>query len=366
MRYPVLIFILLGSFQSIFSQSHELKNPVNQIIEAYDTSSIVAFGERHDIQEITEFYLQLFRDTSFQKTVDDIVLELGNSLYQETLDRYIQGENIPYEEVRKVWFNATNSLLQFGPGGSTAILIKNIRLINEKLPDEHKFRVIAADPPVDWDQIKEAAEFWPYLGRRDRHFATVIWDEVIDKKRKAFVIMGRRHLFRKDPKPVNYINLVDLLESRLDSPITIVHIDSNSELVDPKPQLIKIANSSIRHQKVYSDFELTYGEAIDAIIYLGPLQPILIEPFSAQKDLDLLNQRSQLLGEKNFQFNSYDYLNYFIQKYGLEGVKRFYEFLIKNPEIIDYNEVLVKMVANDSEDQAIKKQILESMRLYKM
>jgi hypothetical protein len=38
---------------------------------------------------------ELVAAPEFADRVDDIVMEVGNSLYQQSVDRYIAGENIP-------------------------------------------------------------------------------------------------------------------------------------------------------------------------------------------------------------------------------------------------------------------------------
>ena len=45
----------------------------------------------HDDKDINDVILALVREPSFPKTVNDIAVECGNSLYQPVLDRYIAG-----------------------------------------------------------------------------------------------------------------------------------------------------------------------------------------------------------------------------------------------------------------------------------
>jgi len=355
------ILILLAIFTTYIPSFSQTERPIQSIVQAYDSTSIVAFGEKHDQIEILEFYKSLLIDKTFQERVDDIVLELGNSFYQEILDKYIDGQNVSFEEVRNVWFNATNSLLQLGNFSAVEILIKYIREINIELSVEKKFRVIAADPPVNWDEIKSPSDFWPFLGRRDLNFIKVIWEEVIDKKRNAFVIMGRRHLLRHDPKPLNYISLVDALEARLGNKIFILRVEE-MEKIDSFPVFKKVENTPLTEKIVFKDYPLKYKEAIDAVLYLGPLHPMLIEPFTDKKDIEKLNKRSLILNNSKFQFNSYDYLFYLINKEGAKGVAIFIDLVKSKNSLIDYNEQLVNMVANDTKDVSIKLKILQMIK----
>ncbi|MER3317721.1 MAG: hypothetical protein RIB79_05460 [Allomuricauda sp.] len=358
MRKVLIALTLFSISKFSFSQK---EGSIARIVEAYNSTSIVAFGERHDQIELTEYYKTLINDISFQEKVDDIVLELGNSFYQEVLDRYVSGLNVPFEEVRNVWFSATNSLLQIGNSTSIEILIKHIREVNLNLPKDKQFRVIAADPPVNWNAIKTPSDFWPFLGRRDLHFAKTIWNEVIDKKRNAFIIMGRRHLLRHDPKPLNYVSLVDILESRLDKKIFIIRVEIDNTIGEV-PVIKNVGNTNLSEKLVLKNFELKYKESIDAVIYFKTLNPLLIEPFTDEEDIEKLDKRSLAVNKSKFQFNSYDYLHYLINKKGVEGVEIFEKLVAKNNSLIDYNEQLVKILSNDIDNIIIKNKILQMVK----
>ncbi len=47
-----------------------------------------------------------------------------------------------------------------------------------------------------WDTIKDREELAPYLGNRDSWYAQSVKEEVLDKKRRAFLIMGGLHFLR--------------------------------------------------------------------------------------------------------------------------------------------------------------------------
>ena len=46
-------------------------------------------------------------DPRFADAVNDIVIEVANARYQEAMDRYIRGDQIPIEAVRPAWQNTT-------------------------------------------------------------------------------------------------------------------------------------------------------------------------------------------------------------------------------------------------------------------
>jgi hypothetical protein len=61
---------------------------------------IVALGEAHGLQEEADFIAQLIRHPGFYAKVKDIVVEFGNALYQDIVDRYVAGEEIPRTELQ--------------------------------------------------------------------------------------------------------------------------------------------------------------------------------------------------------------------------------------------------------------------------
>ena len=82
--------------------------PVTGILEMFKTHDVVALSEgSHGNEQGHAFRLALIRDRRFPATVNDIVVEFGNALYQDVIDRFVQGEQVAYEELRKVWQDTT-------------------------------------------------------------------------------------------------------------------------------------------------------------------------------------------------------------------------------------------------------------------
>ncbi len=68
-----------------------------------------------------------------------------------------------------------------------------VRALNQKLPPQRRLRVLAGDPPVDWDQIKSIDDVIR-LVHRDEGIASVMEKEVLSKHRKALMLFGTFHL----------------------------------------------------------------------------------------------------------------------------------------------------------------------------
>src|SRR5262249_5756683 len=129
-------------------------DPIAGILGAFGSHSIVALGEgpHHNIQGHL-FRLALLRDARFARTVNDIVVECGNAQYQDTMDRFIRGEDVPYAELRKVWQDVSE------PQATWDVPIyeefyRAVREVNASLPKRRQLRVLLGNTPFDWDRVR--------------------------------------------------------------------------------------------------------------------------------------------------------------------------------------------------------------------
>lgn len=62
-------------------------DPITGILEAFKTHDVVALCDGgHGCEQAYAFRISLIRDPRFAYIVNDIVVESGNSLYQEMMD----------------------------------------------------------------------------------------------------------------------------------------------------------------------------------------------------------------------------------------------------------------------------------------
>ena len=169
---------------------------VPAILAAFDKYEIVGMGEAHGDKDQDDFILSLIRNPAFLEKVNDIAVECGNSRYQPILDRYIAGEDIPFTEVQKVWRNTTQIMCSWS--GFFEQFFPLMRAINQKLPPGNRLRVLAADPPIDWDQIKDYKDHLKF--DREASIASVMEEEVLSKHRKALMLFGELHLMHGQEK----------------------------------------------------------------------------------------------------------------------------------------------------------------------
>jgi hypothetical protein len=196
----LLIFVLLGDVSRGQMKTHDA---VQDVIGAFKSANLVALGERHWAREDSEFRLRLIRDPAFALAVNDIVVEFANPLYQNLLDRFVNGEAVNPAQLRKVWQDTT----QPGAWDSPVYedFLSTVRQLNAALPEGRRLRVLAGDKPIDWT-ASSGQPGLKAIDERDNSAASVIEREVLNRGRKALVVFGSAHLYRNRPG-----TLVDML-----------------------------------------------------------------------------------------------------------------------------------------------------------
>jgi hypothetical protein len=193
----VLVFVMPFMAQG---QNHQSKptgaEPVPEpaipaVLAAFDRYEVVAMPEAHGLKDLDDFILTLIRTPAFTEKVNDIEVECGNSLYQPILDRYIGGEDVPFKEVQKVWRNTTQDMC--GTSMFFEEFFPIVRGVNQKVPQNKRIRVLAGDPPIDWEEVKSLKDTKKLAGR-DETAASVLEKEVLLKHRKALMLFGTLHL----------------------------------------------------------------------------------------------------------------------------------------------------------------------------
>ena len=313
-----IIAVLSASGQPRSEGAEPVAEPaIPAILAAFDRYDIVGMPAAHGLKDLDDLILTLVRNPTFWKKVNDIEIECGNSLYQDLLDRYTSGADVPFREVQKVWRNTTQP--PCGLSGFYEQLVPLVRTINQKLPRDKALRVLAGDPAFDWDQIKTAEDLHKAVLslRRDTSIASVIEKEVLARDRKALMLMGTLHLLHgagatamietKHPNSIFVIselgvfgeNSTDLSKALLASwPIPAIarikgaslgRLDLKAFL--PPPTIID------KDCKPHTDFtgplRKPVEELFDAILYLGPQDLRLWEKIPADilLDADYMKER---------------------------------------------------------------------------
>jgi hypothetical protein len=280
--------------------------------------------EANGLKDINDFILSLIRNPAFAGKVNDIEVECGNSLYQLVLDRYIAGEDVPFTEVRKVWRNTTQSMC--GMSGFFEQFFPLVLAINQKFPPGKRLRVLAGDPPIDWDHIKTSEDAMKFFDR-EPSIVSVMEKEVLSKHRKALMLFGTFHLFHgvgesavsiyeKDYPNLTFViselgvfdtDLPTLSSSRLATwPVPSLARAKGTWLgaldlghfLPPGITIDQDCNASSEFPK---SLQKPMADLVDAFLYLGPQDLRLNEQMPADVALDVdyrmeLQRREALTG----------------------------------------------------------------------
>jgi hypothetical protein len=248
--------------------------PIGAIIEeleGHDLVAIAVVGYEEEHQLLTA----LLNAPEFPLLVDDIVVEFGASRYQETLDTFISGGSVPYADLKKTWQQTTQ------PHHAADLPIyeaffRAVREVNSSLPPENRLRVVAAEPPIDWEVIETYEDLLPWLQQRFPYEAEVVEREVLKKGRKALLISGGLHYANGTP----LLNAIDAHGRSIYRIWTI----SNGVLkaLQPNgaswatPSLARVTGTNLGAADIvgaYLAYTFPAGpfeQQYDAVLYLGP------------------------------------------------------------------------------------------------
>jgi hypothetical protein len=261
------------------------------ILDAFQRHPFVGIGDAHGDRQGEAFQLALIRDPRFAALVNDIVVEFGNSRYQEVVDRFVRGERVSPDALQRVWLDTTQQQVA---SLEVPELFTAVRSLNASLPRARQLRILLGEPPIDWDHIHTADELrtWEADPRfdRDAFAVNLIRQEVLAKHRRALALYGAGHLFRK---VVNQ-SLVTLLEGAGTKPFTI-WTNAAAEMANmqpdvvtwPVPSLAILRGTILGHVGLFEYFGQAGGDIspqwrapledqFDAVLYLGPLATITL------------------------------------------------------------------------------------------
>ncbi len=168
-----------------------IKSAIDGILEAFKTHQIVGLSDAHGLAQEIEFYNTLIRDPRFARDVGNVVVEFGGAGRQDVIDRYVNGEFVPYKELRQVWTDTVGWIPTVG-GIGYANFFAQVRQTNMKLPPEKRIRVWLGEPPIIWEKVKTRADYNKFRDR-DGHAAKVIVRNILKQEKKALVIYGYMH-----------------------------------------------------------------------------------------------------------------------------------------------------------------------------
>jgi hypothetical protein len=301
----VAVFAMLAA-----APGHSQEPAIPAILAAFDRYDLVGMPAGHSLKDLDDLILTLVRNPTFWTKVNDIEIECGNAMYQDALDRYTSGADVPFRDVQKVWRNTTQA--PCGLSDFYEQLVPVVRAINRKLPREKALRVLAGDPPFDWEQIKTAEDLRKAIVslRRDTSLATVVEKQALAKHHKALLLMGTYHL-------LHGVGATAMIEAAHPGSVFAISemgtFDQDSFANWPIPALARVKGTSLGKQGLknfipppmvvdqdcnfHADFtgplRKPVEELFDAVLYLGPQDLRLWEkvPADVVLDADYMKER---------------------------------------------------------------------------
>ena len=234
---------------------------------------------------------KLIAAPGFAERVNDIVVEFGNARYQEVIDRYIGGENVPFEQVQGAWRDTVSVLGPVSPVYGE--FYRAVRAVNQKLPKQRRIRVLLGDPPIDWSHVRSREDIAFYLPFRDEFYASVVRYQVLAKERRALLIMGEGHFRRSAGRPGA---IESELLMALVKPYVIIpgsNVVRGYEDLDPRfdalpaPSLVEMKGNWIGSLAAPGRGGTvgTWDQTADAYLYLGPRDRLTVVK-NRRSDLD--------------------------------------------------------------------------------
>ena len=294
----VTVLTLCATAISVFAQNSSNRSatpvdPIDAILRAFESYSIVALGEGpHGNEQGLAFRLRLIRDRRFAATVNDIVVESGSAGYQDAVDRYMQGEDVPTNTMRDVFEN-TVTPTPVWDRPMYAEFFRAVRAMNRVLPRERQVRVLLGDPAIDWNTVKTRDDYLALLRQRDSHPADLIRREVLAKNRHALVIYGDGHFQAKTERPA--LSMAALLEAAGARVFTITTTFADLSSFQPEVTSWRLpAFALLRGTRLGAvPYERFFGppppvpffqanprieDHFDALVYLGPVSSMTMGP----------------------------------------------------------------------------------------
>jgi hypothetical protein len=261
------------------------------VLELIHANPLVGLGEMHRSATEHEFIRELVSHPEF--AAECVVIEFGNALYQELLDAYIGGEDVPPAELRQIWLNTTQSVHQRGDPWDAVIYPQLLATVRDVNRAGRPLRVLAGDPPVDWSKVETSDDLWRL--DRDEHYVSVVEREVVSPGRRGLLLWGALHLLRRDPVRWPDQRMRESFGDRFpDMPVIVPHVghgalndEVEAVLRDwPIPSLAPVAGTALaefsldhltsppivkKTGKPAAPFQpWRWDELFDYYLYLGP------------------------------------------------------------------------------------------------
>jgi hypothetical protein len=307
-------------------------DPVEYIRRALQEFPIVCLAEGgHQARAPHELLRRVLGDATILGAVDVIIVEFAAARHQAVLDAYIRGEDVPFATLSRVWRDTGQSPM--GPWDSPLYheLLQVVRSGNRSLSPTERVRVIAGDPPIDWDNITTREDFEASRVPRDPYVAELAIEQAFHLGKRVLIIFGGAHLPKvplgpDDPRnslthrilsrhpdavrAIGFLSPENLgIEDRVDELVkgTVYSTDRHwVGEIDARrvfPEIYSLVEDAESGERSWQKVELYSGHVVrdlfDALIYIGPSSewgsvPASFDPKRDAAYLAELDRRSRI------------------------------------------------------------------------
>jgi hypothetical protein len=253
---------------------------VEFVTKTFDQYPVVAVADLPGCDELHRFVRTLVRSPDFTSKVHSVIVDFGNPIYQQLVDRYLlDGELVSRSLLRRVWDDTTESPNLTWDSPVYAEFFDTIHLVNLSLPKKQRVRVILADAPVSWRNIHSRQEWLALRGQpREEELAAKIKD-VLQQNERALVISSALHLYRSGS---SVPNARAIIEGSLPGKVFVIlpqtrfGIEDQYEGTERRERDIPADSITVVRDTWFGLLPLTAAPAsprvqdvADAVIYLG-------------------------------------------------------------------------------------------------
>lgn len=189
-------------YTDFLDQQHcSAKEYIFRLFEKYD---IVILCER-DHRDITQYglLLEIFKDKRFTKEIKNAYFEIGNNVYNDTLNAFLKNSHLTPRETKEsvLSFQRNSYGAPLWEKANYAYYLKEVHNINKNLPEEEKISIHGLDIGINWqhptvEDLRKRDSLMPF---RDSIIGNLFLN-YFDRQNtsKALVVLNYRHAFLRD------------------------------------------------------------------------------------------------------------------------------------------------------------------------
>jgi len=197
----VIALTVVGTVQPLHAQ--DVLCPPGQAAVAdsvaaqFDRHQFVFMGSTHGWKKQHDFQLCLLSRPDFQRRVTDVLVEWGNPVYQDLVDRYLlKLEPIPIDSLAPVWVN-TDAPDLWGRLTLMPSFYETVRAINTRLAPDRRIRIIGGNEPINWSNVQTQEDVARNAFKSNWAAHVIMEHFAPEPSHKLFTIYGEGHVNRR-------------------------------------------------------------------------------------------------------------------------------------------------------------------------